>query len=165
MAYEKLAEILVEAYKKTMEFADKFMSNLDDEKYARAINDLYGRSPSDEELDNAINQLKIELIKEDTTTPLEEKLSMLDAILEYRDSRRDKEIEQKKKYAEMIDEGNQKKADVAIKVACGVMTGGVSLIPDIVDATKGIVKTLGDSSKEDDIFPEDNPDGSDGLEE
>ena len=166
MAIQSLVPILVEAYNKTMSFADNVMSKLDDERYARAINDLYGRTPTDDELDKAINELKIELIKDDTTKTLEEKLEMLDAILAFRDARREKEYEQKKKYAQIVDDGNQKKADVAIKIACGVMTGGVSLIPNIVDATKGIVSKKGEKEYlVDDTSVEEESDGSDGVEE
>ena len=53
----KLLEALFEAYKLTLSFADNVVSKFDDEKFAQAVNDLYGRPPELPELDAAIPDL------------------------------------------------------------------------------------------------------------
>lgn len=128
-----LLGVLVEAYNKTLDFTDSVMSKFDDEKYARAVTEMYGREPTYSELD-----AQIDIIKEATDIPTEKKLELLKAVTVQRDAIRDKEFERKSKSADVIDRGMDKKADVAKKISLGVLTGGVSLLPDAVKAVKGI---------------------------
>ena len=130
-----LLSILIEAYNKSLGFADNVMSKFDDEKYARAVTEMYGRTPTYEEYDTAI-----ELIKQDDSISTKEKIDLLAKVRNLREESIDKDVERKKKAAETVDEGNRKKGDVAVKIAMGVMTGGVSLLPDAVNSVRGLGK-------------------------
>ena len=70
-----LLGVLVEAYNKTLDFTDSVMSKFDDEKYARAVTEMYGREPTYSELD-----AQIDIIKEATDIPTEKKLELLKAV-------------------------------------------------------------------------------------
>ena len=128
-----LIQAIIQAYNTTLNFADKVMDKLDDEKYAKAVIELYGQEPTYSELD-----AQIEIIKNANDIPTEKKLDLLRAVTVQRDAIRDKEIERKKKSAEIIDNAMEKKGNLAGKIAIGVLSGGVSLLPDAVNAVKGL---------------------------
>ena len=145
-----LIQAIIQAYNNTLNFADKIMDKLDDEKYAKAVIELYGQEPTYNELD-----AQIEIIKNATDIPTEKKLDLLRAVTVQRDAIRDKEMERKKKSAEIIDNGTEKKGNLAGKIAIGVLSGGVSLLPDAVNAVKG----LKDKKSEDTIEIIESEDG------
>ena len=128
-----LIQAIIQAYNTTLSFADKVMDKIDDEKYAKAVIELYGQEPTYSELD-----AQIEIIKNATDIPTEKKLDLLRAVTVQRDTIRDKEMERKKKSAEIISDAAEKKGNLAGKIAIGVLSGGVSLLPDAVNAVKGL---------------------------
>lgn len=141
-----LIQILVEAYNKTLDFSSNVVSKFDDEKYAKAVTEMYGREPTFSELD-----AQIEIIKDADDIPTEKKIDLLKAVTVQRDAIRDKEVERRKKSAEIVDKGMEKKGDIAVKVAMGVLTGGVSLLPDAVNAVKGLAQGKDDPDDEGDV--------------
>lgn len=144
-----LFNAILEGFKLALDFANKVMDRFDDEKFARAVIELYGKEPTYDELD-----AQIEIIKNDPDIPTERKLDLLRAVTVQRDAIRDKEFERKQKAAEIIDNSNEKKGNLAGKIAIGVLSGGVSLLPDAVNAVKG----LKDKPAEADIKTIDPPD-------
>ena len=128
-----LFTVLVEAFDKCLNFSNKIMDHIDEEKYAKAICELYGKEPTYAELDAAI-----EIIKEDKEMPTEKKVQLLTAVSRQREEYYEKALERKKRSATVIDRGTRRKGETAVKIAGAVMTGGVSLIPDAVKAIKGI---------------------------
>ena len=145
-----LIQAIIQAYNNTLNFADRVMDKLDDEKYAKAVIELYGKEPTYYELD-----AQIEVIKNATDIPTEKKLDLLRAVAVQRDAIRDKEIELKKEAAEIINDGMEKRGNLAGKIAIGVLSGGVSLLPDAVNAVKG----LKDKNSEDSIEIIESQDG------
>lgn len=140
----KLVEALVEAFKGSLDFSNKIMDHIDEEKYARAVCELYGQEPTYKELDAAI-----ELIKEDKELPVSEKVQLLTVVSNQREALYEKALERKKKNADMIDRGSRRKGETAVKIAGAVMTGGVSLLPDAIKAIKGAAdkKSLADKAQ------------------
>ena len=128
-----LVSILIEAYKTTLDFSDKALDHIDEEKYARAVNELYGKEPTYKELDTAI-----EIIKDDEKLPTSEKVQLLTLVSNQREELYERALERKKKHADIIDRGSRRKGETAVKIAGAVMTGGVSLLPDAINAIKGI---------------------------
>ena len=140
----KLVEALVEAFKGSLDFSNKIMDHIDEEKYARAVCELYGQEPTYKELDAAF-----ELIKEDKELPVSEKVQLLTVVSNQREALYEKALERKKKNADMIDRGSRRKGETAVKIAGAVMTGGVSLLPDAIKAIKGAAdkKSLADKAQ------------------
>lgn len=130
-----LIPILLEAYNNSLKFADSVTNKFDEKRFAEAVTQMYGREPTYAELDACI-----EIIKTDTTISTKEKIDMLRALSKERDEYRDKEFEKKLKYADKVNESNQSKADAAVKVAMGVMSGGVTLLPEALKGVQGIKK-------------------------
>ncbi len=126
-----LIQAIIQAYNTTLSFADKVMDKIDDEKFAKAVIELYGQEPTYNELD-----AQIEIIKNATDLPSEKKLELLRAVTVQRDTIRDKEMERKRKSAEIISDAAEKKGNLAGKIAIGVLSGGVSLLPDAINAVK-----------------------------
>lgn len=132
----KLAEALIHAFEKCLDFSNTVMDHVDDEKYAKAVCELYGQEPTYKELDAAID-----LIKEDSTISTEKKIQLLETVSRRREEIYEKAIERKKKTADVIDSGARNKGEIAVKIAGAVMTGGVSLLPDAVNAITGKSKS------------------------
>ena len=127
-----------------LEVVSDVVSDIDEEKYARAVCELYGQEPTYKELDAAI-----ELIKEDKELPVSEKVQLLTVVSNQREALYEKALERKKKNADMIDRGSRRKGETAVKIAGAVMTGGVSLLPDAIKAIKGAAdkKSLADKAQ------------------
>lgn len=143
-----LVEVLIGAFKETMDFSNKVLDHIDEEKYAKAVCELYGKEPSYKELDTAI-----ELIKEDKSLPTSEKIQLLTLVSNQREELYEKALVRKKKHADMIDRGSRRKGETAVKIVGAVATGGVSLLPDAVKAIKGAVdkKSLADKAEAFDV--------------
>lgn len=139
-----LFQILSEAFDKCLDFSNKVMDHIDEEKYARAVSELYGKEPTYSELDAAI-----ELIKEDKEMPTEKKVQLLTLVSQQREENYERALERKKKSASVIDRGTRRKGETAVKIAGAVMTGGVSLLPDAIKGIKGAVdkKSLSDKAQ------------------
>ena len=129
----QLVAAIIEAFNHALSFSEKVMESIDEEKYAKAVCDLYGKEPTYAELDTAI-----ELIKEDKEIPTSEKVQLLTLVSNQRDELYEKAVTRKKKHADMIDRGTRRKGETAVKIAGAVMTGGVSLIPDVVKGLQGV---------------------------
>ena len=111
----QLLPILIKALETTTNFAGKVMDKIDDERYAKAVIELYGQEPTYSELD-----AQIEIIKNATDIPTEKKLALLSAVSAQRDAIREREIAKKKELAEVVDEGARKKGELAGKIASSV---------------------------------------------
>lgn len=149
-----LVPIIKEMFEKSLSFADNVMKNFDDKKFAESVTEMYGREPSYDELDAAIA-----IIKEDTTMSAKEKVDLLMVLSRQREETRarflDKQVEIKKKHADTLNAATQKKGDVAVKVAMGVLTGGVSLLPDAVKGIKNVADKKKNKKDDDDLIIED----------
>lgn len=139
-----LVEILIGAFKDAMDFSNKILDHVDEEKYAKAVCELYGKEPTYKELDTAI-----EIIKEDKSLPTAEKIQLLTLVSNHREELYEKALARKKKHADIIDRGSRRKGETAVKIVGAVATGGVSLLPDAVKAIKGTVdkKSLADKAE------------------
>jgi|GEM_PF-5886559 hypothetical protein len=139
-----LVEILIGAFKDAMDFSNKVLDHVDEEKYAKAVCELYGKEPTYKELDTAI-----EIIKEDKSLPTAEKIQLLTLVSNHREELYEKALARKKKHADIIDRGSRRKGETAVKIVGAVATGGVSLLPDAVKAIKGTVdkKSLADKAE------------------
>lgn len=137
----QLIEIIIEAYNKTLSFADNVTSKFDDEKFAKAVNDMYGQEPTYAELD-----AQIELIKIASDISTQDKLDLLRAISVQRDIIRDSEIKRKNQCAEIIDKGMEKKGEIVTKIVVGVFSCGISLLPEACHAISGHRKKNKDES-------------------
>lgn len=139
-----LVEILIGAFKNAMDFSNKVLDHVDEEKYAKAVCELYGKEPTYKELDTAI-----EIIKEDKSLPTAEKIQLLTLVSNHREELYEKALARKKKHADIIDRGSRRKGETAVKIVGAVATGGVSLLPDAVKAIKGTVdkKSLADKAE------------------
>lgn len=139
-----LVEILIGAFKDAMDFSNKVLDHVDEEKYAKAVCELYGKEPTYKELDTAI-----EIIKEDKSLPTAEKIQLLTLVSNHREELYEKALARKKKHADIIDRGSRRKGETAVKIVGAVATGGVSLLPDAVKAIKGAAdkKSLADKAE------------------
>ena len=148
-----LVPIIKEMFDKSLAFADNVMKNFDDKKFAESVTEMYGKEPTYEELDAAI-----EIIKQDTTMSSKEKVDLLIVLSKQREETRarymDKQVDVKKKHAETLNEATQKKGDIAVKVAMGVLTGGLSLIPDAVKGIQNVSDKKKDKKDDDHLIIE-----------
>lgn len=148
-----LVPIIKEMFDKSLAFADNVMKNFDDKKFAESVTEMYGKEPTYEELDAAI-----EIIKQDTTMSSKEKVDLLMVLSKQREETRarymDKQVDVKKKHAETLNEATQKKGDIAVKVAMGVLTGGLSLIPDAVKGIQNVSDKKKDKKDDDHLIIE-----------
>lgn len=117
------------AFEGCMVFSKEIMSKLDDESYAKAVIELYGEDASTE-----IFSVMIKLIAEASDLPTERKIQLLKEASAQLNELLDTDVERKKKCASIINEGNRTKGDIAVKIVTGLLTGGVSLLPDAFDA-------------------------------
>ena len=116
---------VLEILKQALDFTDNIVSKFDDEKYARAVMTIYGHEPDYKELD-----ILAETIRSATDISTKEKSELLLAVADKRNALREKEIEYKQKCAKTINKGFEKKCKIAKKIALGLLTGGLSLLPD-----------------------------------
>jgi len=130
-----LFQALIEAYKITLSFSDKVVGMFDDEKFAKAVVEIYGREPSYPELD-----VQIELIKNATDIPTKDKLILLRAVSVQRDSIREREAERMERCAEIINRGMDRRAEVAQKLVLGLLSGGLYLLPDAYSALENTIR-------------------------
>lgn len=129
-----IIEAIIKAYEKTMEFAGDVVESLDEEKFAKAVNEFYGSAPSFNEWEEAISIIKL---AEDIDT--EKKIALLKSLSTEREEAKKREIEGKIQIAEQMDEHNEKKSQLAAKIVTAVLTAGTSFIPDAVRGVKNAI--------------------------
>lgn len=122
---------VIEILKLALDFTNSVVSKFDDEKYAKAVMDIYGHEPTYQELDTLA-----EIIRNATDISTKEKSDLLLAIADKRSSIRVKEIEYRQDCARTIERGIKKFFKYAGKLFLGVSTGGLSLLPDGYRAIK-----------------------------
>ena len=129
-----LIPVILEAFDGAVDFAGKVIVSFDEEKFSKAVSDFWGKEPSVNEWDEAV-----ELVKEADDIDTCQKVELLKAIAKERDAARSRELEQKKDIVNKLDEHNEKKAQVAVKIVAGVLSAGVTLIPEAVKRVKDVI--------------------------
>lgn len=120
---------IVEILKQALDFTNNVVSKFDDEKYARAVNELYGHELEYSELEKLYNT-----IENATDISTKDKFDLLLAISDKRSELRKKEIEYKKECADIANKGFENKSELVVKIALGIFTGGLSFLPDAFSA-------------------------------
>ena len=115
---------VIEILKQAMDFSNNIVSKFDDEKYARAVMEIYGKEPDYYELEKLADA-----ICNATDISTKDKADILFALADKRSEIRKKEIELRKECGEIANEGFEKKCKIALWLVMGVATGGLSLIP------------------------------------
>lgn len=108
--------VAVDILKQALDFTGGVVGKFDDEKYARAVIEIYGHEPDYSELDVLAN-----LIKTATDISTKEKNDLLLAIADKRTEIRKKEIEYKRACAQIVDAGSERKAETVLKILNGVL--------------------------------------------
>lgn len=108
--------VAVDVLKQALDFTGNFVGKFDDEKYARAVNEIYGHEPNYSELD-ALS----DLIKNATDIPTRDKSVLLLALADKRSEIRKSEFEYKQACAQVVDRGLERKAENALKIISGVL--------------------------------------------
>ena len=106
----------VSILKQALDFTSNIVGRFDDEKYARAVNEIYGYEPNYSELDVLAN-----LIKEATDISTRDKNVLLIAIADKRSELRQKEFEYKKACAQIVDSNNERRAETVLKIIGGIL--------------------------------------------
>lgn len=118
--------VVVEILKPALDFTNNVVSKFDDEKYAKAVMTIYGQEPDYKELDELA-----ELVKADPNTSMKDKRDFLFSIADKKCALRQKEIENKRESAKIVNKGFEKKCKFVGKLFLGIATGGLSYIPDL----------------------------------
>lgn len=126
---------IIAILEKALDFTNNVVKTFDDEKYARAVKEIYGHEPDCSELDALVR-----IIENATDISTEKKAEIIFAITDKKNEKRDREIENKKACAEVVNKGFKKKGKVILKIALGIFTGGISAIPDVCSKISRKVK-------------------------
>ena len=110
----------------------KVINSFDEEKHANAVMKLYGSDPN-----HSTIEVLIKMIVEDTELSSNDKYERLLAIAKMENDFRDREFEHKIECARALDEGFEKRGKFVLKLVFGVLSGGVTLIPDGYHFFKG----------------------------
>ena len=108
--------VAVDVLKQALDFTSNFVGKFDDEKYARAVNEIYGHEPTYSELD-----VLSELIKNATDISTKDKSVLLLALADKRSEIQKNEYEYKQACAQVVDSGCERKAEIALKIISGVL--------------------------------------------
>lgn len=108
--------VAVDVLKQALDFTSNLVGKFDDEKYARAVNEIYGHEPNYSELDTLS-----ELIKNASDIPIKDKNVLLLALADKRSEIRKNEFEYKQACAQIVDRGFERKAETALKIISGVL--------------------------------------------
>ena len=127
--------VVAEILRSALDFTNGVVSKFDDEKYAKAVSEIYGHAPDYSEL----NTLE-ELIKNASDISTMEKKDLLFALTDKRTAIREREIENKRECAKIVSKGFEKKCKAVRKLALAFATGGLSLLPDLYHAIEGGMK-------------------------
>lgn len=121
-----------EILKSAFDLTNGVVSKFDDEKYAMAVNEIYGHAPEYSEL----NTLE-EMIKNASDLSTKEKKEFLFALADKRTAIREQELEDKRECGKILNKGFEKKCKAVGKLALALLTGGLSLVPDLYHAIEG----------------------------
>jgi len=124
--------VVVEILKGALDFTSNVVSKFDDEKYAKAVSEIYGHAPDYSELDTLA-----ELIKNANDVSTREKEELLFALADKRAILREKELEAKQECAKIVSKGFERKCKAVRKLVLALATGGLSLLPDLYHAIEG----------------------------
>jgi len=124
--------VIAEILKSALDFANNVVDKFDDEKYAKAVSEIYGHTPDYNELNTLA-----ELIKNATDVSTKEKEELLFALADKRAAIRKTELEYKQECAKIVNKGFEKKCKAVGKLVLAVSTGGISLLPDLYHAIEG----------------------------
>lgn len=108
--------VAVDLLKQALDFTGNYVGKFDDEKYARAVNEIYGHEPNYSELDTLSD-----LIKNATDIPTKDKSVLLLALADKRSAIRKTEFEYKQACAQIVDKGFERKAEAALKIIGGIL--------------------------------------------
>ena len=139
-----------EILKAALDFTSNIVGRFDDEKYARAVNEIYGYEPNYSELDVLAN-----LIKNATDISTKDKNVLLLAIADKRSELRQREFEHKKACAQIVDSSNERRAETVLKIIGGILIA-VSTGFAAYGAAKGIQGNAGQLRIEPRIPPKRN---------
>ena len=117
---------IVEMLKEAWNFSNNIVKTFDEEKYARAVIEIYGHEPNYNELD-----ILAKVIENATDISTKEKMDLLFAISDKRNELREKEFKLKNESAKTVDRGTKKKLKNIAKFALHIASGGLTLIPDL----------------------------------
>ena len=121
-----------ELLKSAFDLTNGVVSKFDDEKYAKAVNEIYGHAPDYSEL----NTLE-ELIKNASDISTKEKKELLFALADKRTLIREQELLDKRECGIIVYKGFEKKCKAVGKLVLALLTGGLSLAPDLYHAFEG----------------------------
>lgn len=108
--------VAADILKAALDFTSGVVGKFDEEKYAKAVNEIYGHEPHYSELDTLA-----ELIKNATDIPTNEKIVLLQALADKRREIRETEFEYKRTCAQTIDNASEKRADIILKIFGGIL--------------------------------------------
>ena len=108
--------LAVDILKQALDFTSSVVGKFDEEKYARAINEIYGHEPNYHELDTLVD-----LIKDATDISMNEKVVLLHALADKRSEVRKKEFEYKRACAQAVDNASEKRTETILKIVNGVL--------------------------------------------
>ena len=115
--------------KSALDTSKEVVSRFSDEEYAKAVKEIYGYEPEYKELD-----LLAEVIANATDISTNEKSELLMAITERKIVLKKTEIECTRECAKIVDKGFKQKCKYTSKLVLGIITGGLSLLPDAYHA-------------------------------
>ena len=124
--------VAVDVLKQALDFTSGFVGKFDEEKYARAVNEIYGHEPNYSELD-----VLADLIRNATDISTKDKSDLLFALADKRCQIREREFEHKRTSAQIIDNGSARRAEIALKIINGVIIA-VTVGCAAYGVTKGI---------------------------
>lgn len=109
-------DVAVNILKQALDFTSDIVGKFDEEKYAKAVSEIYGHEPNYSELD-----ILAEQIKTATDISTKDKNTLLHAIADKRTEIRKKELEYKKECAQIVDAGFERKSKNVLKILNGVL--------------------------------------------
>lgn len=129
--------VAADILKQALDFTSEVVGKFDEEKYARAVNEIYGHEPDYSELDTLE-----ELIKNATDISTKDKSVLLLALADKRSEIRKREFEYKSTSAQIVDNGSERRAEIVLKIFNGVLIA-VSVGCAAYGAAKGIYSNSG----------------------
>lgn len=129
--------VAVDILKQALDFTSEVVGKFDEEKYARAVNEIYGYEPDYSELDTLA-----ELIKNATDISTKDKSVLLLALADKRSEIRKREFEYKRTSAQIVDNGSVRRTEIVLKILNGVLIA-VSAGCAAYGVTKGIYSNSG----------------------
>lgn len=143
----QLFQIIVDAYNKTLDFANGVMSKFSYDEFSNSVVKMYGQEPTFSELD-----AQIELIKNDVDMPTDKRIALLRAVTVQRNVILDRDLERKQKVAETMIRGNEKHMEFATKGVLCLLSGGLTLIPEACKAIEKSMQKNRDRFDDDDLY-------------